>query len=168
MYLPKSEGHGYDGFHPLHGKPAAHHRLRYEQAWKPAAGSSRRKSWDLGKRLIFEAALSFNKYQYHYQNSFPTAETERHQVNFSPQLLPRVALSYKINPMLVWRASVSKGYSPPTLAEVRPSNNSVYNGLQPEGGWNYETGFRLQSVSQRIQADVPFPVDVFSELILPF
>jgi iron complex outermembrane receptor protein len=113
-------------------------------------------STDISKRLIAEAAVSLNYYNYRYRNNYPLTETAYHKINFEPQLLPRIALSYKINPALVWRASVSKGYSPPTLAEVRPSTNSIYTNLQPEAGWNYETGFRLQSFTQRFQADVVF------------
>ncbi|MDF2454155.1 MAG: TonB-dependent receptor [Cytophagaceae bacterium] len=113
-------------------------------------------STDIGKRLIVEAALSFNHYNYRYQNRYPLAETETHSINFQPQLLPRIAVSYKVNPFLVWRASASKGYSPPTLAEVRPSTNSIYSDLQPESGWNYESGIRIQSLTQRIQADIVF------------
>ncbi|MDB5256838.1 MAG: yncD, partial [Chitinophagaceae bacterium] len=113
-------------------------------------------SADINKRLIAEAAVSLNDYNYRYKNIHPLSEAEYKKINFKPQLLPRIALSYKINPALVWRASVSKGYSPPTLAEVRPSTNSIYTNLQPEAGWNYETGFRLQSFTQRFQADVVF------------
>jgi len=113
-------------------------------------------SADISKRLIVESAVSLNYYNYRYQNNYPLAEPEQHKVNFKPQVLPRFALSYKINPALTWRTSVSKGYSPPTLAEVRPSTNSIYTNLQPEAGWNYETGFRLQSFTQRFQADIVF------------
>lgn len=110
----------------------------------------------IGKRLIVEGALSLNHYNYRYRNTYPLAESENRQINFQPQFLPRVALSYKVNPILVWRASASKGYSPPTLAEVRPSTNSISTDLQPESGWNYETGLRIQSLSQRIQTDIVF------------
>lgn len=113
-------------------------------------------SADISKRLIAEAAISLNDYNYRYQNTYPLAESEQHKINFKLQVLPRIALSYKINSALSWRASVSKGYSPPTLAEVRPSTNNIYTDLQPETGWNYETGFRLQSFSQRFQADIVF------------
>lgn len=113
-------------------------------------------STDIHKRLIIEAAISLNYYNYRYQNNYPLVESEYHKINFKPQLLPRLALSYKISSAIAWRASVSKGYSAPTLAEVRPSTNSISTDLQPEAGWNYETGFRLHSFAQRFQADLVF------------
>lgn len=100
-------------------------------------------------RLIVEAGLSLNNYRYVYQTK--NADSDWVTQSFKLQVLPRVALSYKIRRHLLWRASVSKGYSPPTLAELRPNDNVVHKDLQPEYGWNYETGMRFQN--KRLQAD---------------
>ncbi|HZX74805.1 MAG TPA: TonB-dependent receptor, partial [Cyclobacteriaceae bacterium] len=48
---------------------------------------------------------------------------------------------------------VSRGYSPPTIAEVRPSNNVINPDLQAELGWNREAGFRWTTWNNRIQVD---------------
>ena len=100
-------------------------------------------------RLIVEAGLSLNNYRYIYRSEDVHSDWITQQ--FKPQLLPRLALSYKIREQLLWRASVSKGYSSPTLAEIRPNDNTVHSELQPEYGWNYETGLRFQN--KRLQAD---------------
>jgi iron complex outermembrane receptor protein len=49
---------------------------------------------------------------------------------------------------------MSRGYSPPTADEIRPSNDLVNTSLQPETGWNYETGFRLHDKHDRLWWDV--------------
>lgn len=105
-------------------------------------------------RLEIEAALSLNNYQYHYKNIFPNEENYFTTKKLEPQLMPKIGISYRIINNLVWRASASKGYSPPTLVELRPSDNIIYSGLQSEYGWNYETGFRFKSLNQRWKADV--------------
>nr|WP_294860085.1 TonB-dependent receptor [uncultured Fluviicola sp.] len=105
-------------------------------------------------RLGLEAALSLNNYQYRFKNTFPGFQDAFTRKGLNPQLMPRMGISYRIIGHLVWRASVSKGYSPPTLAEIRPSDNSIYNGLQSEYGWNYETGFRFISMNHRWAADI--------------
>ena len=46
----------------------------------------------------------------------------------------------------------SKGFSPPTLAEVRPSTNQFYD-LQPEYGWNFEAGIKGNAFKNRFQFD---------------
>src|SRR3989338_7969862 len=69
-------------------------------------------------RLGLEAALSLNNYHYDFKNTFPTPQNAFTTKKLNPQLMPRFGISYRIVHNLVWRASVSKGYSPPTLAEL--------------------------------------------------
>ncbi|MCL6217025.1 TonB-dependent receptor [Zunongwangia pacifica] len=103
-------------------------------------------------RFTAEAAVSLNFYKYNFEalsaGTAPSGEN-----GFSPQWMPRLSLSYLLNSNLAWRASVSRGYSPPTTAEIRPSNQIVNTDLQAETGWNYETGFRYMSRNNRLQMD---------------
>lgn len=108
---------------------------------------------DVYNRLLIELSASANLYKYHYESLAPVAIAKQSN-SFDVQFMPRVALSYLLDPGLAVRASISRGYSPPTLAEVRASNNVINTNLQPESGWNYETGIRLESTSHRIVADV--------------
>lgn len=108
-------------------------------------------SWK--KRLFFEAAASLNYYRYDFKNSYPSLQTSYNMVRFDPQLMPRVAASYLIKNNFAWRTSVSRGYSAPTLAEIRSSNLIVNTRLQPETGWNYETGFRLNHARNLFMID---------------
>jgi len=67
--------------------------------------------------------------------------------------MPRAALSYLITPMLALRASISKGFSAPTVAEVRSSDNSINTLLKPETGTNHELGLRLHLWNRRVVLD---------------
>jgi len=108
----------------------------------------------INSRLEIEAALSLNYYQFQFKNLFPNNESNFTTKKLNPEILPRIGISYRIIEKLVWRASVSKGYSPPTFGEIRPSDMNIYSGLQSEFGWNYETGFRFRSLDQRWDADI--------------
>jgi iron complex outermembrane receptor protein len=110
-------------------------------------------SADLFNKWLFELSASANLYEVGYESIFPKAIAKKTN-SFNIQLMPRVALSYLINPDLSVRASVSKGYSPPTLSEVRASDNVINVDLQPEYGWNYETGLKYQTLSKRLFIDV--------------
>ena len=68
--------------------------------------------------------------------------------------MPRLALNYAVTRTLTLRGSVSKGYSPPTTAEIRPSDNNIYRDLEPETGTNLELGARYFSISRRLMADI--------------
>jgi iron complex outermembrane receptor protein len=108
---------------------------------------------DILKRLHIEAAASMNYYGYKFRNLQPLNETDFTKRNFDAVVMPRLALSYQITNDFIWRASVSRGYSSPTTAEVRPTDNVINTGLQAQLGWNYETGFRLRDKEQLFMLD---------------
>ncbi|MES2628432.1 MAG: TonB-dependent receptor [Bacteroidota bacterium] len=105
------------------------------------------------ERLILEASVSNNVNGYLVERRAPEA-LARQKRNFEPQTMPRVAASWLITNVFTLRASVSRGYSPPTLAEIRSSDNTINTALQPESGWNYETGFRVRNNKRTILWDV--------------
>jgi iron complex outermembrane receptor protein len=109
-------------------------------------------SLDLNNKLQGEASLSYNFNEYWYQHTFPGLGNDNRR--FNPQLMPRVAASWLMNSITAWRAVISKGYSPPTLAEILPSGNIFNKDLQPESGINYETGIRMHRKDSRFWWDV--------------
>lgn len=108
---------------------------------------------DIFQQLLLELSVSGNGYTYGYESSYPVVAAKKTN-SFDLQFMPRAALSYLFSKNVSVRASVSRGYSPPTLAEIRASDNVINVNLQPENGWNYETGIRYQTVDQRISADI--------------
>jgi iron complex outermembrane receptor protein len=68
--------------------------------------------------------------------------------------MPKLALSYEITNNLIGKVSVSRGFSPPTIDEIRSSDNIVNTELQPENGWNFETGLRLREKNNRFWFEV--------------
>lgn len=105
----------------------------------------------IAEKWLAEAAMSLNYFSYAYERVFPADAAGNR--SFAPQLMPRVALSRRFGEWLAWRVSWARGYSPPTLAEIRSSDNTINTQLQPETGWNYETGFRLQDPQGRLWWD---------------
>jgi iron complex outermembrane receptor protein len=108
---------------------------------------------DFSRKLHLEAALSLNFYGYEFRNVFPNNEASFTNRTFTPQLMPRIALSYQLTNNFIWRASVSRGYSTPTTTEIRPTDQVVNNSLKAEDGWNYETGFRLRNDDESMYLD---------------
>jgi iron complex outermembrane receptor protein len=104
-------------------------------------------------RFNVESALSLNFYDYQFKSFFPSV-IGKESKSFSAQLLPRLAFSYLLKNNLAVRASLSKGYSAPTIAEVRPANKVINTNIDPERGWNYETGLRLNAFSGRLYLDL--------------
>ncbi|AWO00213.1 TonB-dependent receptor [Chitinophaga alhagiae] len=61
---------------------------------------------------------------------------------FRNEWAPRLAVMKQFHPAANVYAVVSKGFSPPTVAEVLPSTSVINTTLQAEKGWNYELGAR--------------------------
>ena len=68
----------------------------------------------------------------------PSSNTKK----FEPVFIPRLALVYKVNEWSGIHGSVSSGFSPPTIAEVRTNEGSINLDLEAERGINYELGYR--------------------------
>lgn len=100
----------------------------------------------LFKTWTVEAAVSCGNVKYKFKGN------QKLTTNFEPQWMPRLATSLRLGQNVLIRASVSKGYSAPTTAEVRPSNNLIYTDLNAENGWNYEAGFRFRN--NRLSVDI--------------
>lgn len=64
--------------------------------------------------------------------------------NFDAVFLPRAALLKKINPNLSAYVSYSRGYSPPTIAELYPSAGFFDKNLNSERGDNFDIGIRAE------------------------
>lgn len=61
---------------------------------------------------------------------------------FNPIVVPRIALVYKLDDHSGIHGSISSGFSPPTIAEVRTNEGSINLDLEAERGINYEAGYR--------------------------
>lgn len=91
-------------------------------------------------RVNVDLSASLNLFGYKYQNQYPISSNSYQGIAFKPQIMPRLLVNYQIAAPVYLIAIVSRGYSPPTLSEVRPSNNIINQDLQAELGWNYEFG----------------------------
>jgi len=101
--------------------------------------------WNLTEDFLLTFALSEN---------FSSLEIDR-QINasggakglqtrkFDPIVVPRFALNYQFNDFSGVYGSISSGFSPPTIDEVRTNEGSLNLDLEAEKGVNYELGYRM-------------------------
>jgi iron complex outermembrane receptor protein len=99
--------------------------------------------------------LSINKFNNILQRMMPMAQSSI--IKFNPQVLPKFSLLYNLNRKSSWFLSIGKGYSAPSIAEIRPSAGGIFPGLQAEQGWNFESGVKINFSNPSIQ----FEGDVF-------
>ena len=104
------------------------------------------------KNLTLQAGLSANQQLLKYNRVSDSVYNHWQHQNTKILLAPRLSLLYAIDKSVSVYGIFSKGFSPPTLAEIRPSTNQFYN-LQPEYGWNIEGGFKGSLIKNRLEFD---------------
>ncbi|MBL7873161.1 MAG: TonB-dependent receptor plug domain-containing protein [Cyclobacteriaceae bacterium] len=101
---------------------------------------------------IITAGLSANwvDYQLLRLSTLPVVPEE---VSYNPVLTPRFAVLRKLNDAFSLHANASWGFSPPTLAEVRPSNGVFNTDLKSEKGMQIELGVRGYFINRKFFVD---------------
>lgn len=103
--------------------------------------------------LFVTGGLSANFLKYGFKRIEPAPVLEQDRT-FDVVVSPRFAVLKKFSRALSLFASYSDGFSPPSLAEVRPSTNTFSNSLKAEIGNNIELGARGVIADQRLSYDV--------------
>ncbi len=96
-------------------------------------------SYDMGE-WRFSLGLSFNDLRYRVDRTFDAAgEPAITDSSIEPVLSPRASVLRDFGSYSLY-ATLSSGFSPPTLDEFRTNEGSINVALQPERGTNYEIG----------------------------
>ncbi|OOG73337.1 TonB-dependent receptor domain-containing protein [Algoriphagus sp. A40] len=101
--------------------------------------------WNLSTKMLVTLGLSenFSGYEIDRQIDATGGPTGVQSRKFDPIVVPRVALNYRMNSFSSVYGSISSGFSPPTIDEVRTNEGSLNLDLEAEKGVNYELGYRL-------------------------
>lgn len=110
----------------------------------------------LSNVITLQSGFSINDFSYSIKRTYGLPNNGKVPIDFNPQFLPRIALHLQPIKALSIYGQISKGYSSPTLAEVRPSAGGLYTGLQSEYGWNREAGIKLSAFRGRLYTSLVY------------
>ncbi|WP_310395326.1 TonB-dependent receptor domain-containing protein [Hymenobacter sp.] len=137
------------------GTPGA---LRYNDEITTSAGFAfAQADYELPADLLLTVAASYNRLRYRIARvSDAAARPDGYEFGrrFRPEVSPRVALLKEISSGLSVYGSVSTGFSPPTVEEIRTSDGSLNGDLQAERGTSYEVGARGNALGNRLRYEV--------------
>ncbi|MBI2282127.1 MAG: TonB-dependent receptor [Bacteroidetes bacterium] len=108
----------------------------------------------LADKWVLTAGVSINNSSYRYQRTSDPASTGFVRKKISGVVTPRLAIAYRVSKAVSVYLLAAKGFSPPALAEVRPSDGNYYGNLEAEYGWNIEAGIKGATADNRWQFDV--------------
>lgn len=110
--------------------------------------------FQLTPEFLVQTGISLNGFRYELERVIGKPATGPVSVAFRPQAAPRLAILYLAGNSVSLHASVTRGFSPPSVAEVRPSAGGFSPDLQAESGWSSETGVKGSVLRGRLQFDL--------------
>ena len=113
-------------------------------------------AWSLSSDLQLEAGLSLNSTSYTLLDILEPNNSPKKTHRFADVVSPRMGLSYQIASLKNLYASVSKGFSLPSVAETLNPDGQINTDLQSEIGWNYEVGFKGNWMQKRLYSELAF------------
>lgn len=109
------------------------------------------------ENLNLSAGLNANTNRINYTNQIHISGIDRSgRYNYGLILSPRVSANYRYHPVHAVFASISHGFSPPSLSETLTTDGFINPEILPEKSWNFETGFRGSLWKHRIFYDLSF------------
>ncbi|MNF56364.1 vitamin B12/cobalamin outer membrane transporter [compost metagenome] len=122
---------------------------------------------ELLKNLYLESGLALNTTNYSLKDVLqPNAANSDSSDTFGTVWSPRLALSYKAAEGKNIYASVSKGFSTPSVAESLTPEGTINTNLKPEIGWNYEVGLKGNWLDTKLYTELTFFSTQISNLLV--
>ena len=107
----------------------------------------------INQKWNITAGMSFNNQSYRYKRLTDLSSNYVNR-NINAVFTPRLAVLYRLQTDVSAYAMVAKGFSPPALAELRPTDGNYYGNLNAEYGWNYETGIKGMLLNRQLEFDI--------------
>lgn len=113
--------------------------------------------FSLSPKLHLETGLAFNTTRYSLRDLFAEAATIPDLAyTFGKIWSPRAGLSYSFTKTKTIYASISKGFSTPSVAETLTPEGQINTNLKPEIGWNYELGLKAHGLNNKLYTELSF------------
>jgi iron complex outermembrane recepter protein len=109
------------------------------------------------ERLNLSAGINANTNRNNYRDIQQIGDIDRSAIyNYGLILSPRLSANYRLGNYQAIFATISHGFSPPSLSETLTPEGFVNLDILPEKSWSYETGFRGGIFGNRLFYDLSF------------
>lgn len=104
------------------------------------------------KQLELQGGVNVNQTQFDLDDKYPELSSQQYDYNliWSPQ----VSLLFKPSNLQTIYASVSKGYSLPSISETLTASGAINTNIKPESGYNYEVGGKFYFFNKTFYVDL--------------
>ena len=112
-------------------------------------------NYQMNEKFYLDLGFSVNTTRYELTDLFLNDGVDTSgDFSYGTQFLPKVGLSYLMNTNQSFQASISKGFSVPTVAESLTEDGLFNTDLRPEKGWNYELAWKSNWLGNKLSSEV--------------
>ncbi|WP_035899261.1 TonB-dependent receptor family protein [Leeuwenhoekiella sp. MAR_2009_132] len=124
-------------------------------------------SLQFSERLKADIGLNYNHSRYVLDDYLNEASIDNSGVYTYPRLfLPQAGLTYEVVTDKFLYATVSRGFSLPTVAETLTPEGAINPEIQPETGVNYELGLKAQWFNKTLYIELAFYTVQVNDLLV--
>ena len=106
------------------------------------------------KHLEMQAGLNYNKTNFDLDITYPADALRAQDYNYDGIWSPQVSLLFKPSDNHTFYASVSRGFSLPSIEETLTANGTINPNIKPENGYNYEVGGKFYSSDRNLSVEI--------------
>jgi len=104
----------------------------------------------LAKKWEVQAGVNYNKTNFKLDNTFPAESTSSEKYSYDAIWSPQLSLLYKPSKLSTLYASVSRGFSLPSIEETLTADGTINPNIKPENGYNFEAGGKFYSRDEKL------------------
>ena len=108
----------------------------------------------LTKKFEIQAGVNYNKTQFSLDNTFPAESTSSEEYSYNGIWSPQVSLLYKPTALQTIYASVSRGFSLPSIEETLTADGTINPNIKPENGYNFEVGGKFYLANKNLYIEL--------------
>jgi iron complex outermembrane receptor protein len=106
------------------------------------------------KKLELQAGFNYNKTKFELDNTYPAETVSSEKYSYDGIWSPQASLLFKPTALQTIYASVSRGFSLPSIEETLTEDGTINPNIKPENGYNFEVGGKFYLFNKNMYAEV--------------
>jgi iron complex outermembrane receptor protein len=108
----------------------------------------------LSRKFEMQAGVNYNKTKFDLDTTFPSDAQSSESYSYNGIWSPQLSVLYKPSKLQTIYASVSRGFSLPSIEETLTEDGTINPDIKPENGYNFEIGSKFYLLNKNLYFDV--------------
>lgn len=110
--------------------------------------------FQLSRKFEVQAGVNYNKTKFELDNTYPAETSSSENYSYDGIWSPQLSVLFKPSAFHTIYASVSRGFSLPSIEETLTADGTINPNIKPENGYNFEVGGKFYLLDKNLYAEV--------------